>query len=459
MNPSAVDSLLVAISPAWLAAGLAAVAVVLLLVLLLRGPRLARLDPLLRDAYRELREAASRDAFELRDELAVNQDRANQALVTSVAELGRAQRDSLHALEQRLAQQVDRAERQHEQLRESVNRRVGEFQAGVDGQLTRMRELVEEKLEGTLERRLGESFRLVSERLESVQQGLGEMQTLAAGVGDLKRVLSNVKTRGTFGEVQLGALLAEILTASQYARNVNTRAGTDYRVEYAVRLPGGDGVWLPIDAKFPQEDYQRLLDASVAADAAAVEQSLAALVKAVKTAARDIATKYLDPPRTTDFALLFLPTEGLYAEVLRQPGLLETLQREERVVVTGPSTLAAVLSSLRMGFRTLAIEQRSSEVWNLLAGVKTEFERFGEQLARARRQLDLAGRAIDQTGTRTRAMARRLREVEHFDDGGADRPSPAASAGDGPDDADEAAMHEPWPDDQAANGSPPASDR
>lgn len=374
-----------------------------------------------------MREAASRDVWELRDELASAQDGANQALVTSVAELGRAQREVIAGLEQRVAQQADRAERQHNELRHAVERRVGEFQASVDRRLEQMREAVDEKLQATLERRLGESFRQVGERLEAVQKGLGEMQSLAAGVGDLKRVLTNVKTRGTWGEVQLGALLEEILSPEQFARNVNTREGSDNRVEYAVRLPGegGDGIWLPIDAKFPQEDYQRLVDAAEAADTAAADAALAALVRAVGNAARDIADKYLDPPRTTDFAILFLPTEGLYAEVLRQVGVVERLQRDHRVVVAGPTTLAALLNSLRMGFRTLAIEQRSSEVWTLLAGVKTEFERFGDQLARARRQLDLAARAIDRTGTRTRAMARRLRHVERLP---GDDDAPAASA-------------------------------
>jgi DNA recombination protein RmuC len=242
------------------------------------------------------------------------------------------------------------------------------------------------------------------------------MQSLAAGVGDLKRVLTNVKTRGTWGEVQLGALLEEILTPDQYARNVNTREGSRNVVEFAVRLPadGTHSIWLPIDAKFPQEDYQRLQDAAETADQQQVAACTAALVRSVTNAAREIADKYLDPPRTTDFAILFLATEGLYAEVLRQSGLVEILQREHRVMVAGPTSLAAILNSLRMGFRTLAIEQRSSEVWTLLATVKTEFERFGSQLAKARRQLDVAARAIDQTGTRTRVMARRLRQIERM---------------------------------------------
>lgn len=245
------------------------------------------------------------------------------------------------------------------------------------------------------------------------------MQSLATGVGDLKRVLTNVKVRGTWGEVQLGALLEQILTPDQYNKNVQTREGSREMVEYAIRLPGtgkdvNSSVWLPIDSKFPQEDYQRLVDAADAADADAVEKATAALVRVVQTSAKDIADKYLDPPRTTDFAIMFLPTEGLYAEVLRQSGLVEKLQQTCRVVVVGPTTLTATLSSLRMGFRTLAIEKQSSEVWNTLAAVKTEFGKFGDVLTKVKKQLDSASNTIDQTGVRTRAMERKLREVEQL---------------------------------------------
>jgi len=400
-----IGGLLAALSAPWLAALLAALAVVLVATVLWRQSRhgSARLEPLLREQYREIRAAAREDLADLRDEIAANQGGTGQMLLTSVAELGRTQRDAIADLERRIGQQIERAESHHEALRQSVDRRLGE-----------MRELVDGKLQETLDRRLTESFRQVSERLEAVQKGLGEMQGLAVGVGDLKRVLTNVKSRGTFGEVQLGALLEDILAPGQFARNVKTREDSDGVVEFAVRLPaeGGDGIWLPIDAKFPQEDYQRLQEAAEQGDRQAVDASVAALGRSLEKAARDIAGKYLDPPRTTDFAILFLPTEGLYAEALRQPGMVERLQRECRIVVAGPATLAAILNSLRMGFRTLAIEQRSSEVWALLAAVKTEFERFGEQLARARRQLDVAARAIDRTGTRTRAMARRLRDIE-----------------------------------------------
>jgi DNA recombination protein RmuC len=268
-----------------------------------------------------------------------------------------------------------------------------------------------------LEKRLGESFKLVSERLESVQRGLGEMQSLAAGVGDLKRVLTNVKTRGTWGEVQLGAILEQILTPDQYEKNVKTREHSQDMVEYAIKLPGSGRdadsvVWLPIDSKFPQEDYQRLLAAAEAADSEAVEKACASLTRAILLAAKDISGKYLNPPRTTDFAIMFLPTEGLYAELLRQPGLTEKLQHDFRVVVAGPTTLAATLSSLRMGFRTLAIEKRSSEVWEILSAVKTEFGRFGEVLGKVRKQLAAAASTIDHTEVRTRAMERKLKSVE-----------------------------------------------
>jgi DNA recombination protein RmuC len=269
-----------------------------------------------------------------------------------------------------------------------------------------------------LEKRLGESFRLVSEQLEAVARGLGEMQKLASGVGDLKRMLTNVKTRGTWGEFQLGDILAQLLTPEQYAQNVKTKAGSDAIVEFAIRLPGrGENdtpVWLPIDAKFPQEDYLRLLDAAEQADREACERAASGLARAVEKAAAEITGKYLDPPRTTDFAILFLPTEGLYSEILRRPGLVEKLQADYRITVAGPTTLAALLNSLRMGFRTLAIEQRSSEVWQTLAAVKTEFSKFAVILEKVRRQLETAAGTIEQTGVRTRALERRLRAVEEL---------------------------------------------
>ena len=282
-----------------------------------------------------------------------------------------------------------------------------------------MRQTVDVKLQNTLEKRLGESFKLVSDRLEAVQRGLGEMQNLATGVGDLKRVLTNVKARGTWAEVQLGALLEQILSPDQYARNVQVRECSRESVEYAIRLPGTSDdhdshVWLPIDSKFPQEDYLRLLDVADTADAEAVQKATASLLRTVQSSAKDISEKYLDPPRTTDFAIMFLPTEGLYAEVLRQPGQVEEIQQKYRVVVAGPTTLAAILSSLRMGFQTLALEKRSHEVWTILAAVKTEFGKFGDVLSKVKKQLDTASNTIDQTEVRTKAMARKLREVEQL---------------------------------------------
>jgi DNA recombination protein RmuC len=276
-----------------------------------------------------------------------------------------------------------------------------------------MRATVEEKLQSTLEARLGESFRLVSERLEQVHRGLGEMQTLAAGVGDLKRVLTNVKTRGGFGEVQLAALLEQMLTPDQYEANVVTRPGSRERVEFAIRLPGREqNCWLPIDAKFPIEDYERLHQAQERADPNAVEEAARALESRIRVEARRIRDKYIEVPHTTDFALLFLPTEGLYAEVLRRPGLVDGLQREHRIVLTGPTTLAAILNSLQMGFRTMALEQRSAEVWQVLGAVKTEFGKFGEILARVKDQLQLASNTIEKAETRTRQMDRALKSVE-----------------------------------------------
>jgi DNA recombination protein RmuC len=277
---------------------------------------------------------------------------------------------------------------------------------------------VDERLAATLEQRLGDSFKQVSERLEAVHRGLGEMQSLAAGVGDLKRMLTNVKTRGTWGEVQLSMILEQVLAPDQYDANVACKAGSGERVEYAVRLPGqnggGDGepVWLPIDAKFPLEDYQRMLEAQGCGDTYAMEQALKALDTRVKLSAHDIQNKYLDPPYTTDFGIMFLPTEGLYAEVLRRPGLAESLQRECRVIVAGPTTLSALLNSLQMGFRTLAIERRSSEVWQLLGAVKTQFGQFGGLLEKVHKKLEQASTTIDDAARKSRTIERKLKDVE-----------------------------------------------
>ena len=305
-----------------------------------------------------------------------------------------------------------------EQLRDSVDRRLQLLQQENAAQLDRMRQTVDEKLQSTLEKRLGESFRLVSERLEQVHKGLGEMQTLASGVGDLQRVLTNVKARGTWGEVQLEALLEQCLVPSQYERNVATK-GTNARVEFAIKLPGRgcpeETVWLPIDAKFPQEDYLRLLEAHDRADAAGAEAAAKALESRILACAKDIAEKYLNPPKTTDFGILFLPTEGLYAEVMRRAGLSEEIQRKYRVMIAGPSTLWALLSSLQVGFQTLAIEKRSSEIWALLGAVKKEFQDYGQLLGALKKKLTEASNTIERVEVRSRAVERKLRDVSATD--------------------------------------------
>ena len=379
-----------------------------------------------------------------RAELADAAARQGQSLLGQMASVATVQNNQIDAFSRQLAELTAANERRLAELRETVDaklreakddarlgreesaatlRRFGEtlgerFEAirkdNVE-QLERMRATVDEKLQATLETRLGESFKQVADRLEAVHKGLGEMQSLAAGVGDLKRVLTNVKARGTWGEVQLGALLEQTLTREQYEANVATKPGSRDRVEFAIKLPGKDGeaqVWLPIDSKFPVEDYERLVQAADRADPQAVEEAAKALEARVKLEARTIRDKYVDPPATTDFAILFLPTEGLYAEALRRPGLADTLQREHRVTLAGPTTLAAMLNSLQMGFRTLAIEKRSSEVWQVLGAVKTEFGKFGEVLAATKRQLQTVTNSIDQAETRTRQMERRLKGVE-----------------------------------------------
>lgn len=305
-------------------------------------------------------------------------------------------------------------------LSETVERRLTRIQDDNSNKLEEMRRTVDEKLQGTLEKRLGDSFRLVSERLEQVHKGLGEMQNLATGVGDLKRVMSNVKTRGTWGEIQLGSLLEQILAPEQYERNVRTRASSNAHVEFAIKFPGASSdssfVYMPIDAKFPIEDYQRLIDAQEQADAAAADAARRQLETRLRQSAREIAEKYLEPPSTTDFAVLFLPVEGLYAEVVRRTDLVELLQREWRIVVAGPTTLAALLNSLQMGFRTLAIQKRSSEVWEVLGAVKSEFAKFGDVMSKVQKKLAEAGNVIEQAQTRTRVIERKLRNVEALPD-------------------------------------------
>jgi DNA recombination protein RmuC len=327
-------------------------------------------------------------------------------------------REELNRISQNITSQLSaNAGAQHTQfetLRGAVDQQLSRIQQDNSAKLEQMRQTVDEKLHATLEKRLSESFRQVSDRLELVHKGLGEMQTLAAGVGDLKRVLSNVKTRGVFGETQLAALLEQVMAPEQYEKNVATRPGSRDRVEFAIKLPGSgeSPVLLPIDAKFPQEDYQRLQAAQEAGDPLAAELAGKALEARVKLEARTIAEKYVEPPHTTDFALLYLPFEGLFAEVLRRPGLFDHIQREWRVTICGPTNLLAYLNSLQMGFRTLAIQQRSSEVWKVLGTVKSEFGRFAEVLANTKRQLQTVANTIDQAEVRTRQIERKLKDVE-----------------------------------------------
>jgi len=414
-----------------LAAGLAVV-VILQLMLLARSrsaadaeqaaARLRAIEEALDRQTRELREDLSRlraEAAEAargdRVEQAAALDRLGLSLAGQVGQLGTLQGQQFEAFGQHLARLTQSFDARVEALRQTVEARLLAIQGDNAAKLEEMRKTVDEKLHATLEQRLGESFKLVSDRLEQVHRGLGEMQTLAAGVGDLKKVLSHVKTRGTGGDVQRAALLEQVLTAEQYAENVATRPNSNDRVEFAIRLPGrddGEPVWLPIDAKFPIEDYQKLLEAQERADPAAVELAARALETRLKNEAKTIREKYVEPPHTTDFAILYLPIEGLYAEALRRPGLAETLQRDWRVSIAGPTTLAAMLNSLQMGFRTLAIEQRSSEVWAVLGAVKTEFGKFGEALAHTRKKLQEASNSIDKAEVRTRAVTKKLKAVE-----------------------------------------------
>ena len=332
----------------------------------------------------------------------------------------RSLRDEVSKNREEMSQTLMGFTRMNEQkldiMRKTVEERLKDLQADNAQKLEKMRQTVDEKLHDTLERRLGDSFKLVSDRLERVQMGLGEMQKLATGVGDLKKVLTNVKTRGILGEIQLETLLDEVLTRDQYARNVVTKQGSRDNVEFAIRLPGKgeDAVWLPVDAKFPKEDYERLLEAQEQADPERVEHFSKILEAKLKFEAKDIRAKYIDPPRTTDFAILFLATEGLYAEAIRRPGLFDLLQREYRVVLTGPTTIVAFLSSLQMGFRTLVIERRASEVWNLLGAVKSEFSKFGDLLDKTNQQLETVTRSIKRARGKTRTIDRKLREVQEL---------------------------------------------
>jgi DNA recombination protein RmuC len=425
----------------WILIGLALASLILLIAMLLRKavvPENGRAELLAASERleRELRREISDSSRGARQELTHTMATFQQALVKQGAEATRTQNTQIDAFGQQLTllQKTlsDTLTTQLQNLGESNARRMAEVRGTLEAQLTllqqtnaakldEMRRTVDEKLQTTLETRLGESFRQVADRLEQVHKGLGAMQGLAQGVGDLQRVLTNVKTRGMFGEVQLEALLEQVLTTEQYAKQVETRPHSNQRVDFAIRFPGrsadGSPVWLPIDAKFPRDDYERLLDAHDRADAAAADIAARALEGRVRAEAKSICASYLCPPHTTDFAILFLPVESLYAEVLRRPGLMDSLQRDYRVTLAGPTTLLAMLNSLHMGFRTLALEQQASEVWKVLGAVKTEFEKYGTWVEKIREQVRKASETLDNADTRTKQMRRALKVVEALPEG------------------------------------------
>ncbi|MBP2639283.1 MAG: RmuC-domain protein [Firmicutes bacterium] len=372
----------------------------------------------LNDGFAGNREEFAKNAKALREEIANSLAQFNESVLSRLTQTSQLQIAQNEAFIKQIQVLSQSNEQRMDKLRASVDIQLKAIQEDNSQKLEEMRKTVDEKLHATLEKRLGESFKQVSDRLEQVHKGLGEMHTLASGVGDLKRVLTNVKTRGIWGEIHLGNLLEQILTAEQYAQNVATKPGSNDRVEFAIKLPGeekaGCPVWLPIDAKFPQEDYQRLLDAQDLANPVLAEEAGRAMELRIRQEAKNIADKYISVPHTTEFAILFLPIEGLYAEVLRRPGLCDLLMRQYRIVLSGPTTLAALLNSLQMGFRTLAIEKRGSEVWSLLGAVKTEFGKFGDLLDKTSKKLSEAGNSIDTAARKSRTIERKLRAVEQL---------------------------------------------
>ncbi len=392
----------------WIAVGVGAFNALLLLLLLRRpnGDHDAALA--LQQSLQSMHEKLERIERELRTEITESSRGGRQELTQNLAVFQQSQVQQLTLMQKSIG--------------DTLNQQLQQLQKSNADKLDEMRRTVDEKLQTTLEKRLSESFKQVAERLEQVHNGLGQMQKLADGVGSLQRVLTNVKTRGMFGEVQLEALLEQVLTIEQYAKQVETKPRSNQRVDFAIRFPGrggadGEPVWLPIDAKFPREDYERLLDAQERADAVAAEIAAKALEVRIRTEAKSIAESYLAPPHTTDFAILFLPTEGLYAEVLRCPGLMDSLQRDYRVTLAGPTTLLAMFNSLHMGFRTLALEQQASEVWKVLGAVKTEFERYGDWVEKVREQVQKAADTLDRADTRSRQMRRALKNVEALPEG------------------------------------------
>ncbi len=376
-------------------------------------------EHLVRDEFARNRLESAGSARQTREEIGGTLKFASDSQLKQMGEIAGMQKDQLDSFSKQLLAMTKLNEEKLEALRKAVETQLRTMREDNSRRLEQMRAVVDEKLQSTLEKRLSESFKQVSERLEQVYKGLGEMRSLATGVGDLKKVLTNVKTRGTWGEIRLSHILEQILTPDQYEVNVVTKQNSSNRVEFAIKLPGQDShkekvVWLPIDSKFPQEDYQRLLDAQDAADKVMAEKSVKNLETRIKVEAKAIREKYIDPPNTTDFGIMFLPIEGLYAEVLRRPGLCDSLQRDYRIVVTGPTTLAALLNSLQMGFRTLAVEKRSSEVWELLGAVKTQFSKFGDVLAKTKKKLQEASNTIDQAEVRTRVIERKLSKVQEL---------------------------------------------
>ncbi|HEX7891131.1 MAG TPA: DNA recombination protein RmuC [Ramlibacter sp.] len=434
----------------WIVMALALASVVLMVALLMRKPPVldtgrAELMAANERLERELRREISESSRGLRSELTQTLATFQETLMRQAQEANRTQNAQIDAFAQQLALTQKTIADSLRDLSEANARRISEVRATLETQLNamqqtnaakleEMRRTVDEKLQSTLEARLGESFKQVAERLEQVHHGLGQMQNLAQGVGDLQRVLTNVKTRGMFGEVQLEALLEQVLTLEQYGKQVETKPRSNQRVDFAIKFPGrssdGSSVWLPIDAKFPREDYERLLDAQDRADAAGVESAGRALEVRIREEAKSICEYYLCPPYTTDFAILFLPIESLYAEVLRRPGLMDRIQRDYRVTLAGPTTLLAMLNSLHMGFRTLALEQQASEVWKVLGAVKTEFDRYGEWVARIKEQVQKAADTVDKADTRTKMMRRALKNVEALPDGQAQALLPLADNGD-----------------------------
>lgn len=375
-----------------------------------------KLERTVRDEMTKSRDEAGNASRNLREELLNTLKGFNDSLLNQLQKVSSLQADQLGIFSQQLNTLTQTNEQRIEKMRETVEQRLRSLQEDNAQKLEKMRETVDEKLHATLEQRLGESFKLVSDRLEQVHKGLGEMQNLAVGVGDLKKVLSNVKTRGILGEFQLGGILEQVLAPEQYAKNVVTKKGSRDNVEFAIKLPGKDDsggvVYLPLDSKFPVEDYHSLLEAYEHADHAAIEEAIKVLDNTIKKCAKDIRDKYIDPPATTDFGIMFLPFEGLYAEVVKRTGLIEVLQRDYKVIITGPTTLAAILNSLQMGFRTLAIEKRSSEVWTLLSAVKTEFGKFGDILDKTQKKLQEASNTIEDASRKSRTIEKRLKGVQ-----------------------------------------------